>query len=179
MDTLSSNPRGEVGAGTNSHTVHPGPGRVVVSEPVYLTKGMGPYTWAVEDRADTPALLTWQPVRVWIEDPAGLFWVAFQDPALEDTCRRMVGRLNYHASVHDWAPADAWEYLLGWGGQQASFSVPATATASSVADLLARVWPGAQAVGGTSNDQADERDPLGVGQHGASPRPWGAPPEEP
>ncbi len=145
--------------------------------PVFLTKGVGLYTWSVEDRATSTDLVDWHPVRLWVVDPAGLVWIGFQDSLLEDSARRMAGRLNLHVEAQAWTSDDIWDYLLNWGGLQASFSRPESARASSVADLLSRVWPGAQAVAGISDEQAAELDPLGVGRHGASPRPWGAPPE--
>lgn len=103
-------------------------------------------------------------------DPNNTLWLAYQDPALEDESRRMAGRTNFFGTVVD----ELADYLANWGYDGKSISVFTPARAASVADVIAKVWPGAVAVAGTSDDQAlKEPDPTGIGRRGEPRKGWG------
>lgn len=126
------------------------------------------YYWAEE--AHRQADGSWSRVRVWIYDPFGQVWLAFQAPNFEDESRRMMGRLNFYGTTL----ANLEDYLSNWGYDQKSVSTFAPMQATSVADVVAEVWPGATAVSGTSDEQAlGELDPTGIGRHGEPKKGWG------
>ena len=135
---------------------------------VYLTKGLETYHWAEETHRQADD--TWQRVRVWVYDPLGKVWLAFRDRDFEDESRRMAGRTNYFGTTLE----NMVDYLSNWGGYDKSVSVFTPIKAASVADVIAKVWPGAMAVSGTSDEQAaTEKDPIGIGRGGKPRRAWG------